>query len=447
VKSRASGGALGAALLAGFLALQSCTDEVPTSTDPALIPVEVETFEVLLPFGDFADGFRIDGGYGTPSSLSTNRIILSEDETFEVRPVLRYPSGPAVVQVFPPGETQTVPDSNYVTTGGRVTITFDTASHRLEGLPPYEIEAASVLEGWHTITASWTHAVDSIGGVVPWSEPGGGAVRHLETFLFDPSDSTSVTFELDSLTASEWIVTENLARGLRLRMTEPGKAIRISSTSVEYDLVSEVDPDTALTFSGSPVTSASTMLLSRPADGGEGRMLVGGAPSHRSTFRFQLPDSVDAPSALCPGDGPCRVEVTAERVLFAGVNFTTMPTSPAALVPRDSLILDMRPVLAPDRLPRSPLGTPVLPEGRIVGGEQFDEDGEAIIEIPATRLVRDLVRHARQGGDDDPPPSTVSLISAAEPSGIGVATFRGPGTQGAPFLRIIMTTSDGVTLP
>ena len=431
-------------MLGGFCLLAGvagCSDEMPTSTDPALIPVTVQTFEVTIPFEDFGRQFRVDGGYGSPSALSVNRIVFSGDGGLEVRPLLRFASAPSSISVFPPGESQSVADSAAIPTGGRVTVQLDTV--RFSGVPPFELSAGALNQEWDHLSASWTNAVDTLGGRQPWTTPGGGDPRPLEQFSWDPAEGNALVIELDSMTAAEWADLDNLQRGLILTSSTPGSRLRISSASLQLDLLSSINPDTTVQVT-SPLT-ISTMLLDQTADFEDGRMLVGGAPSFRSTFRIELPDSVSATGPICAGAPSCQVALTADRVVFAGIGFQSIPQEPPSLAPADSLVLDLRPVLSPERLPRSPLGVPILPQGRTVGPGQFEEGGETRIEIPVTRFIRDLARAAP--GDAEQPPSMVSLISAAEPSGIGIASFGAVGTPQAPVLRIILTATEGVTLP
>ena len=418
-----------------------CSDEIPSSTDPGLIPITVETFEVTIPFEDFGRELRVDGGYGSPSALSVNRIVFSGDGGLEVRPLLRFAAAPSSISVFPPDGSQTVADTAAVATGGRVTLQLDTI--RLEGVGPFELTAGALTQEWDHLSASWTHAVDTLQGREPWSVPGGGEPRPLDELTWIPEEGNSWIIELDSLTAAEWADLDDLRRGLIVSSSTPDSRIRISSASLQLDLRSSVNPDTTVQVT-SPLT-ISTMILDQEAAFADGRMLVGGAPAFRSTFRVQVPDSVTTSGAICAGAESCRVALTADRVIFAGFGFRTIPQEPPSLAPADSMVLDLRPVLSPERLPRSPLGVPILPQGRTIGPGQFVEGGEALIEIPATRFIRDLARAS--AGDSEQPPSVVSLISAAEPSGIGVASFGGPGSGREPVLRIILTASEGVTLP
>lgn len=425
--------------MGGLLALTACTDEVPTSTNPDLIPISVETFEALLDFDEFGADVRIDGGYGSPSSLATDRIVLSEDGTFEVRSLLRFEAAPGVINVVPPGESESVQDPDPIPVGGRVSVTLDTVG--LQVLEPFRLTAAATSRPWDVRTASWTHAVDTLGGARQWDVPGGDT----EPIGFRdvaPSEADAVTFELDSLTADVWASGDNLARGLMLSMGTPGRQIVVETASLELDLRSSINPDTVVRVSRPLV--ASTMLLSDQPDDSDGQLLVGGAPAFRSTFRIELPDTVDATGSICGGSPTCRVPVTPERVIFASLGFQAVPTEPSALSPADTLLVDLRPVLAPDRLPRSPLGTPLVPQGRIVPPEFFDDEGDQLLEIPITTLVRAL---AASGDGEGAAPSTLTLMSRIEPSGIGVATFGRIGTANAPVLRLILTSSETVTIP
>lgn len=430
----------GAGLLASLILLAGCTEEVPTSPDPGLIPVDAETFEVLLPFERFATGFRVDRGFGVAGDLPTVFVASEWEGALSVRPIFRFLGFPASVGVVPPDGSAAQPDSSYVPVGGHLVLFFDTL--RVDGPPPFDLQLSTMSESWDPFTATWTHAVDTLGDRREWSTPGGGEVVPLASASWDPSQGDSLMMELDSLTLREWRDADSSGAGLVLASSSEGSRIRLQDLSLRVDVRSEVDPDTVIRVQ--PESREFTTIYTPAPEFGEGVLPVGGAPSHRSSFAFQLPATVEATGPVCRGAPTCEVELTADRVVFAGLQLTSIPTAPSALAPADSITLDLRPVLAPELLPRSPLGTPLRAQGVRVAPGAFASGGSGQVEIALTRYLRDVLRGEDARGE--PVSGVISLLTLPEPAALGVATFTGPGAEGGPRLRIILTVSEGVTL-
>lgn len=442
IRRLSSQGATAAAALL-ILVLGGCTDAVPTSADPDLLPVDAVTVEIRLPFSAFGTDLRVDRGFGGVVDLPNVLLANDFDEGLTARPMLRFRNFPALVLVPPPDGGASVPDSNYVAVGGRVTVFFDTLA--VEDEIVYEVEAAATLEEWHPASASWGMAVDTLGQRRPWSTPGGGEMRPIGTETWIPLEGDSLIFEVDSVTATEWVDTASVARGLQLRLGNQGERLRIRTARMEADVRSEINPDTLLRVTAA--TLDRTFLYAPEPDfaGPDEVLPVGGAPSHRVSFRVALPDSIEASGEACPGGGTCLLPLIPDRIVFAGLLLRTVATEPAALAPADSISIDLRPSLAPDRLPRSPLGARIAPQPRRVPSSAFRAAADFPVEIGMTRYVRDLVRGEDARGN--PVPTTITLLTVTEPQSIGIGTFAGVGREDGPTLRIILTLTDGVTLP
>ena len=97
-------------------------------------------------------------------------------------------------------------------------------------------------------------------------------------------------------------------------------------------------------------------------------------------------------------------------------------------------------------MPKSPLG-PSLSSGfgSVVAPGLFGDGEGGQVEIPITNFVRAILQGDSVGGFA-PPPSLV-LMSAFEPSSFTYASFQGPGTPGAPVLKLIVTAGRSVQLP
>jgi hypothetical protein len=428
------------ALAVSMLAV-ACTDEVPTVPDGGMIPIQAETLEILLPFSEFARDFQVFGGFSTVAQLATSFAAREHEGELDARALTRFGQFPGVIQVVPPDEENTVSDSVFTPIGGRLVVRIDTVAYR----PPDEIEleAGNPLSAWHLESANWEFAVDTLGNRVAWEEPGGGPVRELALATWRPEeDGDSVVFAVDSATATDWVEGDAEARTIRIGARTPGALVRITSMRMDADVRPSVNADTVVAISAEP--TASTFLFTPDPGVDPGEIRIGGVPSRRTFFRFQLPDRVDPGTAICEVV-ECPVELTADRLMFAGLVLQTKVVEPAAFQPADTLRMDVRPVLAPERLPRSPLGSSVQVSPRALSPEGFRTGGETRVELPMTVFVQNLLRDP--GDDEDPPPSTVALLSPVEPTGLSFAALVGPGQEGEPFLRLILTLSEGVSLP
>jgi hypothetical protein len=431
-----------AAAMSGLALLGTgCTDGIPTASDPGLIPVDAETFIVELAFGEFASDFRVDGGYGLPGSLTAAILARSADGAEESTPLVQWGALPAAVSV-PQGEgTASVMDSTWTVLGGELVVRVDSA--RFSGGLAFDLEVQQVLEPFDVQTASWTMAVDTLGERRAWSVPGGGATLPLGAERWLPLEGDSVVFSLDSLAAARLGDRSAPNRAIRLRSQTDSTYLRVFDAFLRLEVRPSSRPDTTVFVQ--PLGTSRTFIHSADPDQGANVMAVGGAPAFRSTFRLTLPQQVTATGTVCGGPPTCQIELTAERIVFAGLALTTVPTSTALLQPADTLTLDLRPVLAPQLLPRAPLGLPIQTQLARVPPSAFGSDAGRTVELSVTRFLRDLVRGPQEGGD--PVPSTLSLLAGAEPSGLGIATFGGPGSPFAPRLRLILTRSEGVSLP
>lgn len=407
-----------------------------------MIPVDAETVEILLPFSEFGRDFQVFGGFGSVSDLATPVVAHQFRGELESRALLRFRDTPEVIQVRPPGEENTVPDSAFTPIGGRLVLRIDTLSFRPG--EEVELEADAILAPWHPRSANWTSAVDTLGNRTPWDEPGGGPVRRLGSGVWSPQqESDSVVVPLDSLTATEWVEGDVDTRSARISLRSPGTRVRLTAMSFQADVRSSVDEDTIVTISAEP--EATTFIFTPEPGVSSQEIRIGGGPARRAFFRFELPERISGDSPVCEVV-TCPLELRADRVMFAGLVMQTQPVMPEAFQPADTVPLDVRPALAPDRIPRSPMGPSVQAAPRAMAPEGFQAGGMARVEVPMTAFVQSILREPGSESED-PVPTTVVLLSPAEPTGLGFASLIGPGREGEPFLRIILTLSEGVQLP
>ena len=117
-------------------------------------------------------------------------------------------------------------------------------------------------------------------------------------------------------------------------------------------------------------------------------------------------------------------------------------------------------MLAPEVLPKSPLGGPLFTEdfGRTIGASLpaagFQPGTPRPVELAVTPFVQDLVRGKTLA--DGPVSPAVALLSLHCPAEIAAcfesrsltyASFVGPGVVGEPVLRLLVTVSGKLELP
>jgi len=426
-------GLAGAALL-----LAGCSEETPTSSSEDLVQVRARSVEVRLPFSEFGSDFRILGGYGSPVALNQGVLARRHQGALDARTLSRFGSYPRAIAVRDTTGTA-VADSSLTFVGGRVVATLDTVAPPDE---PVTIRAAAVRTPWHAATTSWELAVDTVGRREAWPEPGGGPVTLLDSAVWDPEEGDTVSLRVDSATVAQWGDSTAASRGLRLDLLTEGFRVDVRNVELRLETRPSVNPDTTVFASvgEEELTFIYDPFPEPPEDG----MRIGGVPAWRTVFRMELPETLNGPERLCETLG-CPFSLDAGAVNFAALVVTTR-ASPGAFRPRRTISLDVRPVLSPERLPKAPLASSLVgPVGRELRPAFFEEDGAEEITLPVTAYTRNLLRGETTRGEPVPP--TVAFLSSVEPVSLSFASFFGPGSEREPFLRLILTEDDGVTLP
>lgn len=428
----------GAALLvAGAV---GCTDELPTSHDPGLVPGDPTTVEVRISFEDFARDLQVFAGFGRPSDLGP-AILANQYGTLDAHVLVRLEDYPESV-TFEDEDEETVTDDDITPVEGTLELQFDTDDVRGEG--PFEFSVGVLQERWDPRSAGWELAVDTVGEALAWSEPGGGAVETAAFGQWDPENGDTAEVPLDSATVAEWQDPDDPARGLRIRAETEGTRLTVQSATLTLGVRPSEAPDTIV---DETVEEAFRTFIYQPLpEAAEDRLLVGGAPAWRSVFRIELPDRLEEPMEVCQ-QLDCPRDLTAGVVVFAALVLEGRETQPG-FQPADSIPMDVQEVLSPDRLPRSPIQPIGEARARPLRAELFDGNGGSV-EIPLTRYVRALLDY-RDRGDELPgpaPSNTVALLSSAEPFSLDFATFAGPGDPGAPHLQLLLTFTEGVQPP
>ena len=426
-------------------ALAGCDDQLPTAVDEDLLQAGPATFEVMLPWSEFASNLRVLGGFGRAYELSRGYLADGYRGTMTAHTLLHlneFPVGATVRDTA--GVTQL--DTMLTFIQGELLVRFDTVtSTNIVG--DVFLTGSLPLTSWHTRSATWETAVDTAGTRVTWPEPGGGPVVPLGAGIWRRAvgDSAFIVFGPSEVAALG--DSANAEMGLRLETTTAGERLEILQVQLRLLTVPSSNPDTLIYLLVDPTDMTFIYTPESPAPTDEIR--VGGVPAWRSILTLNVPTSVPGSPAACVR-APCPVALTPERLNHAALALTSR-TDLSPFAPTDSLRLDARVVLAPDFLPKSPLGSSLFIQS---SGEQpgtrvpplaFVPGGARTVEIPVTPLVRELVRGETPSGGE--PSTTIALMSLFEPLTLGYGSFVGPGEPGEPFLRMIITVSEQVVPP
>jgi hypothetical protein len=417
-----------------LLVASSCAQEDPTSLDGGVLPAAPRTVEVILPWSAFGDSVRIIGGYGGPNDLPGGLVASRYQGELDARALVRLNPVPQSFLVRDSTGT-TRGDTAFTYLGGRIVALVDTFRTRVAG--PVELAVSYVEEDWHSATATWDFLVDSIGDQRGWTEPGGGPATLLATATWDPAQGDSIFFPIDSLQVA---VLEDdsveVRRTLRFDMVTDGELAQLAGALLQVEAVPSINQDTTvtLTATGRQTTFIFTPEPGTPASG----LRAGGAPAFRSILVLDVPTVLEGPAEFC-ALVECPFTLTQEALNHASLLLTSRPTTPTAFQPTDSLRLDLRPVLAPERLPKAPLGASFFGIlGAPVAPEAFQGAGGVEIPITVTTFVRRLL-DPETGAEE---PNQLALTSAVEPFSFSYGDFQGPGEAGEPRLRLILTDID-----
>ena len=420
------------------LPLLACQEELPTASREDLIPVEAASFEVVLPFEDFGSNLRVFGGFGSAAELPYAVLAHKYEGELESRALIGMRPYPLAATVTD-STGASRPDSSLVFVGGRLVAKFDTITSVFDG--PVEVAMGALQNAWHFGSASWRVAIDTIGDFQEWPEEGAGPVTPLASGTWDPAESDSVVFELDSAAVALWADTASAAQGFRLDALTEG--LRLENSIVRLFLITRPssNPDTLVdllvqqrfrSFVYEPVLEAPVSEIR-----------VGGVPAWRSVFDMDFPAALDGPQELCERVG-CPLVLKAEMINSAYLSLTTGST-PAAFRPSDSLRVDIREILQPERLPKSPLGSPLSSGfGTAFPPEAFGEGAGTRVEIPLGRYVSDLI--AAKSQPELVVPGTLVLLSPSEPLSLPFGTFFGAEGAEGPEIRLIITVGQGVEI-
>ena len=427
--------------------LWGCAEENATAPSIDLIQVRPQTLEVVLPFADFVQDVEVLGGFGSTADLDRG-IVARDSGGLNAKTLLRFGAYPDSITVADESGV-TVTDSDLTFLGGRVLVFFDTLQGTAD--QPVDLELFATRQPWHGLTVTWEVAVDTAGDRTSWVQPGGGAAISVgtETFYRGPgppgeADTEAfvnfVSVEIDSATVAAWADTSDASRGVLVTASSPGTRLTLVGASLRLDVMPSVNPDTTVEVSGglADLSYIYDPVPQSPA----GWLRVGGAPSWRSIIRLRVPRMIEGSPEICGGVG-CQFDVTTADLNLAELILTSRVTE-APFEPSDTTLMDVRAVLNPERIPKSPLGDPLAVTGTTLPPQIFAEQAGSRVALSLTELVRDVFESGVVG---DLPLSTIALLGAFEPGPLGFASFDGPGGASAPALRLVLTVGGKVGLP
>ncbi len=428
-------------------AASGCAEKIATAPDLGFLQIEARTVEVLVPYEDFVDEVQVIGGYGSADDLPF-AVLARDFGGLNARPLLHLEDFPTEARV-PGTDGVTVTDTDLSFVGGWVLIQFDTLIG--SALVPSGIEVFDVRENWHAPTVNWDLAVDSAGDQRPWTQPGGGSTSLVGAGIFDAfvgrledDDADivdTVSIAIDSATVAALGDPASGVKGLLLSVVAPGAFLHVLNVGLMLTTVPSTRPDTILQL---PVLMDDLVFMVDPVPTAPvGWLRVGGAPSWRTIITMSIPRGIDGTAELCGMPG-CQIDLTEVDMNLAELVLTTRQTE-SAFQPQGTTTIDVRRVLNPELLPKSPLGETLVPIVENLQPELFSTEAGTPVLLAVTDLVKAILADAAETGTVAP--ATVALFTVIEPRNIGFASFEGPASVGAPALRLVYTIANDVGLP
>lgn len=418
----------------GVLWLGGCDEDDPTGISPDLIPVTPVTISVELPWEAVGTDARLFDGFGRTSQVGDLPLAKNFEGVLDARALVRAGQFNRLAEIA--DSTGVVTITALVVTGGKIITRFDTVADLPESA---RVQGSMTVTEWDPATATWDLAVDSIGDQRPWTEPGAGASTPIGTAEWSAEEGDSVVFEVDSATVEALVDTLDPARGLMLELLDDGDRIEVRDVELVVLARPLNNPDTIVE---AVVEEGSTTFIYDPRpEPGDEALLVGSVPAWRTVLGLEIPQIVNGPPELCALVS-CPFTLDPEEINAASLVLTSRAAAPG-FSSRDTLRLDIRPVLAPERLPKSPLGASLLVspgQHTRVAADAFAAGAGREVELPLTSFVRDQLRDSTASGGD--PPKTLTVLSIQEPLSFDLGWFDGPDGATPPFVRILLTLAD-----
>ncbi|HEV2147863.1 MAG TPA: hypothetical protein VGR37_10715 [Longimicrobiaceae bacterium] len=436
------GRALASAVLLTLPAV-ACTDDPPTAGGVDLFPGGTlpATFQVVLPADSVTRLLGTFSGYTGPEDAGFLVVANEFDGRLNSNALIRLAGFPTSVTFTQGGTSKT--DSVFTFGRGTLVARLDSLASTSAG--PIDLQLFEVGQPWDPATVSWQFAVDTVGGRVPWTRPGGSRGALLSTVRLPAGagvQGDSVLFALDSLTVKR-ISAPDFPGFL---LTAAGAQGRVQLGASGIQLRTGVHPQSASPDTLVPVTVSSgalAFIFDPDQPSAQGVWEVGGIRSARTLFRLQLPRTLP----VCRG-GACT-QVPLRQLTLNEVSLLLDPVPvPNGFRPVGPVPIAVRRVTEPELGRRAPLGAVVnqpvgLTAARtlVFGGSQF-MPGDSLHVVPITSFAADLAASDSTGA---------SLALLSDPGtlfGVPGALSFGPAWFAAtPRLRIVYTAPERLVLP
>jgi hypothetical protein len=421
----------------------ACTDDSPTATGGDLFPGNLpSTFQVVLPADSFFQQLGTFSGFTSAGDVGYQIVANRFDGVLQANTLVMLAAFPTSFNYTQGGTSRS--DTLATLGAGSLVARVDTAASTSAG--PIQLQLWEVGQAWDPATVSWTMAVDTAGGRVRWTQPGGSRAALLSSVSLAAGArpaGDSVAFALDSLTV------QRIARpgfpGLLITATGAQGRVQLRGG---YQLRTgahprSASPDTVLAVN---VSAAATSFIFDPDQPSPpaGVLQVGGIRSARTLLRVDLPRTLP----VCRG-GTCS-RVATRDVTLNEVSLLFTPTAvPGGFRPVGPVPTALRRVAEPELGRRAPLGqvvneiVAVNPATRspVYGGASF-APSDSVLAVPLTSFATTLV------ASDTTRFSLALLSDPGTLSGAGGSlSFGAAWFTPAPRLRIVYTLPARPALP
>lgn len=436
------GRALACATLLSLPAV-ACTDDPPTATGGDLFPGTLpSTFQVVLPADSFFQNLGSFSGYSGVGDVAFQLVANRFDGGLQANTLVKLAAFPTSFNYTQGGVARS--DTLATLGPGSLVVRLDTLASTSSG--PLELQLWQVGQAFDAATATWTMAVDTAGGRVAWTQPGGSRAGLLSSVTLAAGARTtgdSVMFALDSLEVQRIARTD--FPGLLITATGSQGRVQIRSGGIQLRAGAHprsASPDTVIAVNVSP--SAATFVFDPDQPGAPAGVLqAGGIRSARSLLRVSLPATLP----VCQGGACTRVSTRAVTLNEVSLLFTPTPV-PGGFRPVAPVPIALRRVTEPELGRRAPLGQLVnellgldANARAVYGGSSF-APADSVLAVPLTGFAANLVASDT---------TSFSLALLSDPGTLfgnpGALSFGPAWFTPAPRLRIVYTLPARPALP
>ncbi|HEU0076596.1 MAG TPA: hypothetical protein VFQ76_03040, partial [Longimicrobiaceae bacterium] len=306
------GRALACATLLSLPAV-ACTDDPPTATGGDLFPGSVpSTFQVVLPADSFFQQLGSFTGYSGPADVDYQLVANRFDGSLQANTLVKLAAFPTSFSYTQGGTAK----SDSLATLGRGSLVARLDSIASTSAGPIELQLWEAGQAWDPGTVSWAFAVDTAGGRVRWTQPGGSRAGLLSSITLPAGAGAagdSVVFALDSLAVQRIARTD--FPGLLITAAGAQGRVQLQAGGIQLRTGAHprsASPDTVLAVNVSPTAARFVFDPDQPSPAA-GILQAGGIRSARTLLRVELPRTVP----VCQGGTCTRIstrEVTLNEV-------------------------------------------------------------------------------------------------------------------------------------